>query len=994
MNQTRSLYAYESTSPEELSMDEEASLYVYAVEDEWLLVRIEGGDERLGFVPRNYCEEMDESTSVAVEGAAESAAGVEQQRAEEEESARQRELEEHKRQLRLKDKVETWSVAELDGKKKKNGTLGVGNGAIFFASEADKSPVKQYPITDLMHVEPQSSKVLVLTLGSAPEMVLHTGSSKASKAIVAKLESSKEAAGEALELTHDVDEAPEGPSSEDEHEVAAPPPTKQVRWAESTPASPETPVRAMPPGVEQCVVLYDFEAGGDDELTVTEGETLTVVEKEDEWWLVRNTRGAEGVVPAQYVEMTAGGGGGGAAAAATAADPAAERRAAEASAAQAAAAAEAARREEANRKEEERRAIEEAAVRRAEQEAADHELAQQIEQEERAKRQQVDRRAREDVQRRRQAEREAARGAPPPKVVSRDRGPDVAEAAKNLPSGKSKSAPQKPADTSRPKPNPARTRVWSDRTGQFKVEAEFLGMNGNKLRLHKLNGVIIEVPLEKMSPDDAHMIKRYLARKERQHSTQGGDDDDVPLGQQVRKPSAQLSHESSSRAEQQQQQRRGSRKPGFDWFAFFLDAGCQMDDCTRYAANFDRDRIDESILPELDASTLRSLGLREGDVIRVRKVINGRYGNKTPEHQAQLTADEEYAKKLQEHEDGGGKGPAPAPPPGLFTNPDGKLANNTRRGRPERRNTLTSNTVDGAALGAVSEQLSKVSLTPMEPSPPVVSPAPEKKEEEPPKVLLTGFDDDAWEIKPSAKTSKPSSPAPAPSPKTVSPAPAKPNGTDALLAQISSMRPASTEPPRGGNFDVLAELPPPQAARQGSVSLPPPSSYGLGAGNTNAPMSQLQQPQMAPQPDPNAPRGPLAPVRANEALLNPLQPSMTGMFVPTHQTGFQGNMGMQQTGMGMGGMGAQPTGMGMGMQSGMLSPGYQQPMQPAYTGMPFQQPQQSAFNVIANLPPPQIPQATGMSGGGDKFAPSNIFSAMKRTDFGKTEEQTPQPSSE
>jgi hypothetical protein len=432
-----------------------------------------------------------------------------------------------------------------------------------------------------------------------------------------------------------------------------------------------------------------------------------------------------------------------------------------------------------------------------------------------------------------------------------------------------------------------------------------------------------------------------------------------------------------------------------------------MDDCTRYAANFDRDRIDESILPELDASTLRSLGLREGDVIRVSKIIKGRYGKKTPEQTAQLSADEEYARKLQEHEDSGGKGPTPAPPPGLFTNADGKLANHTRRGRPERRNTLTSNTVDTAALGAVSEQLTKVSLTPLEPTKTPVTP-PEKKEEpkevkkeEPPKTLLTGFDDDAWEIKPTAKSSKPASPAPVPSPKTASPAP-KPNGTDALLAQISSMRPASADPPRGGNFDVLAELPSPQNVqaqqRSNSVSavgsMPPPSSYGLGAGNATAPMSQLQQPQIqqpqmqqqVPQlqqpqmPDPNAPRGPLAPVRANEGLLNPLQPTMTGMFVPTHQTGFQSPMGMQPTGMGMGG--------------GMLSPGgYQQPIQPAYTGLPtFQQQQQnSSFNAIANLPPPQVPQPTGA---GDKFAPSNIFSAMKRTDFGKSEEATPQSASE
>lgn len=38
------------------------------------------------------------------------------------------------------DGIQIWSVSEVDkkGKKKKKGTLGIGNGAVFFASEADK----------------------------------------------------------------------------------------------------------------------------------------------------------------------------------------------------------------------------------------------------------------------------------------------------------------------------------------------------------------------------------------------------------------------------------------------------------------------------------------------------------------------------------------------------------------------------------------------------------------------------------------------------------------------------------------------------------------------------------------------------------------------------------------------------------------------------------------------------------------------------------------
>ena len=43
--------------------------------------------------------------------------------------------------------------------------------------------------------------------------------------------------------------------------------------------------------------------------------------------------------------------------------------------------------------------------------------------------------------------------------------------------------------------------------------------------------------------------------------------------------------------------------------------------------------------------------------------------------------------------------------------------------------------------------------------------------------------------------------------------------------------------------------------------------------------------------------------------------------------------------------------------------------------------------------PQQQPQQTGNGGGGgDKFAPSNIFAAMKKSEFGKPEEQQPQNS--
>ena len=59
-----------------------------------------------------------------------------------------------------------------------------------------------------------------------------------------------------------------------------------------------------PSVIMEAVALYDFGADGVDELSVVEGERLTVLEKDgDEWWKCRNSKGLEGVVPASYLEV-------------------------------------------------------------------------------------------------------------------------------------------------------------------------------------------------------------------------------------------------------------------------------------------------------------------------------------------------------------------------------------------------------------------------------------------------------------------------------------------------------------------------------------------------------------------------------------------------------------------------------------------------------------------------------------------------------------------
>ena len=56
--------------------------------------------------------------------------------------------------------------------------------------------------------------------------------------------------------------------------------------------------------IMEAIALYDFGADGVDELSVAEGERLSVLEKDgNEWWKCRNAKGSEGVVPASYLEV-------------------------------------------------------------------------------------------------------------------------------------------------------------------------------------------------------------------------------------------------------------------------------------------------------------------------------------------------------------------------------------------------------------------------------------------------------------------------------------------------------------------------------------------------------------------------------------------------------------------------------------------------------------------------------------------------------------------
>jgi hypothetical protein len=50
------------------------------------------------------------------------------------------------------------------------------------------------------------------------------------------------------------------------------------------------------------VVLYDYEAQGDQEIDLMEGDIVTLVAKEDDVWWCGQVKGRMGMFPSTYVE--------------------------------------------------------------------------------------------------------------------------------------------------------------------------------------------------------------------------------------------------------------------------------------------------------------------------------------------------------------------------------------------------------------------------------------------------------------------------------------------------------------------------------------------------------------------------------------------------------------------------------------------------------------------------------------------------------------------
>lgn len=494
-------------------------------------------------------------------------------------------------------------------------------------------------------------------------------------------------------------------------------------------------------------------------------------------------------------------------------------------------------------------------------------------------------------------------------------------------------------------PDSSKIRTWTDRTGAFKVEAQFLGLNDGKINLHKTNGVKIAVDVSKMSVDDIEYVEKATGRSL---------DEEKPLSE-IRRRNTQRRNERSSSARADSRQLKSPppaasqpQKPEYDWFDFFLQCGVNPQICERYASAFTRDQMGAENLQDISPTLLRTLGLKEGDILRVMKHLDAKFG-RTPVVNG--TADSEEG--------------------GLFSGPGGALRNNTRKGRPAPA-VQSNDTVDPRAFeqdGIKKEQ-------PREAAPTPLTTAPERKKDQ-----ASGFDDDAWDVKP------PSGPPPG---RTVSPAPqpaaqrSAPTGAMSELSLLSpplqpspapQLAPQPAEPqqaqPTGADPSFFDKLGQPQARQrpqapqqqaQSSLIPPPPQRPSSAPQNQNTFAPPSLRPQMTGNQTQLAPPGQSLGELNQQRAMGQMYPQQTGYMYP-QQNGYQQQMQPP--------MGFQPQQTGFNNQQQLMNgqmtgspfadpnPRQQfQSMQPQQTGFSQQmQPQQTGVNSF--LPPALTPQRTG-----------------------------------
>ena len=162
----------------------------------------------------------------------------------------------------------SWSIQEVDGRKKYRTTLAIGNGSIMYSPEKSNAAPQQWSISDLINYNSEKKHVFLEFQNPVVSLDLHAGSKEVADEIVSAL--------------------------------------GEVAGANRAAGLREVYVAASSAGQLMGKVLYDFEAQGDDEVSAKEGDNIFIIDniKSEEWWMVKTASGKQGVIPSSYVELS------------------------------------------------------------------------------------------------------------------------------------------------------------------------------------------------------------------------------------------------------------------------------------------------------------------------------------------------------------------------------------------------------------------------------------------------------------------------------------------------------------------------------------------------------------------------------------------------------------------------------------------------------------------------------------------------------------------
>ncbi|KAF9420371.1 cytoskeletal protein binding protein [Podila epigama] len=145
-------------------------------------------------------------------------------------------------------------------------------------------------------------------------------------------------------------------------------------------------------------------------------------------------------------------------------------------------------------------------------------------------------------------------------------------------------------------PTPAITRLWKDSSGRHKTKATLTGVRQGHVELLKTNGVLISVPLEKLSRADRKLIEH------------------IERGEYDTEATAALTGDPEG-------------KDYIDWLEFFLTkAKINKVDAGVYAHTFANQNVGQDIFTDINKDILKDLGVKIGDVVRVMKAVTGTSG--------------------------------------------------------------------------------------------------------------------------------------------------------------------------------------------------------------------------------------------------------------------------------------------------------------------------------------------------------------------------------